>query len=95
MRNKVEDEYEDDGHAIVDMSSVERPNLFSFRNPSSHSNVVQEKKENDRPWEDNSLNSSERRWAILGALKASLMIGFAYIIGLGIIILLLVLYFNK
>lgn len=95
MQNKVKDEYEDDGHTIVDMSSVERPNLFSFRNISSKPSNVQEKKENDRPWEDHSLSKSERRWAILGALKASLMIGGAYIIGLGIIILLLVLYFNK
>ncbi len=93
MRNRNE-EYEDDGRTIVDMSAVERPNLFSFRTPEQ-SKITSEPQKNDRLWEDHSLNKEERRWAIFGALKASLLIGAAYVIGLGIVILLLVLYFNK
>ncbi len=93
MRNRNE-EYEDDGRTIVDMSAVERPNLFSFRTPEQPK-ITSEPQKNDRPWEDHSFNKEERRWAIFGALKASLLIGAAYVIGLGIVILLLVLYFNK
>ena len=93
MKNRNE-EYEDDGRTIVDMSAVERPNLFSFRSPEQ-AKMPSEPQKNDRPWEDHSMNKEERRWAIFGALKASLLIGLAYVVGLGIAILLLVLYFNK
>ncbi len=93
MKNRNE-EYEDDGRTIVDMSSIERPNLFSFRSTEPSRNVPESPK-NDCPWEDHSISKEERRWAIFGALKASLLIGLAYVVGLGIVILLLVLYFKK
>ncbi len=89
MKNNIKDEY-DDGHSIVDMSSIERPNLFTFKNPG-----LEMSNEEKRPWEDNSLNKEERKWAILGALKASMLIGLAYVTGLGLVTLLLVLYFKR
>ncbi len=89
MKNNKFDEY-DDGHSIVDMSSIERPNLFTFRNAKQ-----EEVKQEEKPWVDNSLNKEERRWAILGALKASMLIALAYIVGLGLVVLLLVLYFKR
>lgn len=89
MKNNKFDEY-DDGHSIVDMSSIERPNLFTFRNTKQ-----EEVKQEEKPWVDNTLNKDERRWAILGALKASILIALAYIVGLGLVVLLLVLYFKR
>ena len=86
MKNKLE-EY-DDGHSIVDMSEVERPNLLHFR-PSK--NQQMEPSTPNRPWEQTSLTGKERFWYILGTLKAALLIALAYIIGLGSIILLLIL----
>ena len=90
MKNKNE-EFEDDGHTIVDMSQVERPNLFSFRSNDTANHEVKNKRNKD----NYSYSKEERRWAIFGALKASMLIGLAYIIVLGLVVLLLVLYFNK
>ena len=50
---------------------------------------------NKRNKDNYSYSKEERRWAIFGALKASMLIGLAYIIVLGLVVLLLVLYFNK
>ena len=90
MKNKNE-EFEDDGHTIVDMSAVERPNLFSFRSNDTANHEVKNKRNKD----NYSYSKEERRWAIFGALKASMLIGLAYIVVLGLVVLLLVLYFNK
>mgnify|MGYP004500563383 FL=1 len=90
MKNKNE-EFEDDGHTIVDMSQVERPNLFSFRRNDTANHEVKSKRSSD----NYSYSYEERRWAIFGALKASMLIGLAYIVVLGLVVLLLVLYFNK
>lgn len=90
MKNKNE-EFEDDGHTIVDMSQVERPNLFSFRRNDTANHEVKSKRSSD----SYSCSYEERRWAIFGALKASMLIGLAYIVVLGLVVLLLVLYFNK
>ena len=90
MKNKNE-EFEDDGHTIVDMSAVERPNLFSFRSNDTANHEVKNKRNKD----NYSYSKEERRWAIFGALKASMLIGLAYISVLGLVVLLLVLYFNK
>lgn len=90
MKNKNE-EFEDDGHTIVDMSQVERPNLFSFRRNDTADHEVKNKRNKD----NYSYSKEERRWAIFGALKASMLIGLAYIVVLGLVVLLLVLYFNK
>ena len=90
MKNKNE-EFEDDGHTIVDMSQVERPNLFSFRSNDTANHEVKNKRSSD----NYSYSYEERRWATFGALKASMLIGLAYIIVLGLVVLLLVLYFNK
>ena len=90
MKNKNE-EFEDDGHTIVDMSQVERPNLFSFRRNDTANHKVKSKRSSD----NYSYSKEERRWAIFGALKASMLIGLAYIGVLGLVVLLLVLYFNK
>lgn len=90
MKNKNE-EFEDDGHTIVDMSQVERPNLFSFRSNDTANHEVKSKRSSD----NYSYSYEERKWAIFGALKASMLIGLAYIVVLGLVVLLLVLYFNK
>lgn len=77
---------QDDGHTIADMSQVERPNLFTFRFPKDSRMV---KSQPQRAWEDHELSSKERFYIILGALKATLFIGLAYVVGFGILILLI------
>ena len=78
------DSFEDDGHSIADMSGIGpapvlRPHT---RKPSAPPEPV-----NDRPWEQPSeWTAKEKFWAILGALKATLLIAGAYLAGLGVLL---------
>lgn len=91
-KRKIYDD--DDGRTIADMSGVSRPQLFTVRrieDEESKPGVPEEA--DDRPWEDKSLSKKERSWFILGALKAALLIGLAFVAGLGLVIwLILALY---
>jgi hypothetical protein len=82
---------DDDGRTVFDMSGVERPGLITPKAPSGGEKAAQEPSDdegNSRPWEAASadLTPAERRWCILGAVKAALLIALAFIIGLGIVI---------
>ena len=89
---------DDDGRTIVDMSDVERPNLFLPRIPSQEAKSREAERRqretdpSDRQRETLDLSPSERRWAILGMLKAALLIATPFAIGLGGIILLMDLF---
>lgn len=101
MRNDPRLPEEDDGRQIADMSGIERPHLFMPRfGQNSRSDAVhhgtppepgQQPAPNHRPWEQgmNDLSPKERRMYILGAMKASMLIGLVYVGGLGAVILLL------
>ena len=92
MAKKVYDD--DDGRTIADMSGLDFPGAFSFRGvrPKKPERGAEQSDLTDRPWEarKDQFSRSERRMAILGALKAALLIGSAYIVGLGLLIWLLV-----
>lgn len=92
MTKKVYDD--DDGRAIADMSGLDFPGAFSFRGvrPKKPERGAEQSDLTDRPWEarKDQFSQSERRMAILGALKAALLIGSAYIVGLGLLIWLMV-----
>lgn len=84
---------EDDGRTIVDMSGVGDDSLFSlgkisrkdFQNPD-------DEKKSKNPYDYSpDITREERRWYILGALKAALLIGGAFIVGLGLLVFLLTL----
>ncbi|MDE7171415.1 MAG: hypothetical protein K2O11_05995 [Oscillospiraceae bacterium] len=92
MTKKVYDD--DDGRTIADMSGIERQSLFLPRIPKRDRPAppAQPEPERDRPWETSELSPEERRWYILGALKASLLIALAFIGGLGLIVLLFYLF---
>ena len=77
---------------IADMSGIETPSLFApFSGRKKRREGEVPKVKNDRPWEDSSLNKKERFWYAMGALKAALLIGLAYLAGLAAMILLLLL----
>ena len=63
-----------------------------FRSPKKPERGAEQSDLTDRPWEAQKdlFSRSERRMAILGALKAALLIGSAYIVGLGLLIWLMV-----
>ena len=79
---------DDDGRTIADMSAVEGPSLFVPRSPGVKKAPPQPETP-DRPWEDSGMSPKERRMYVLGAMKATMLIGLAYIGGLGLVIALL------
>lgn len=93
-KRKYED---DDGRTIADMSDVTRgPFGGSFRPLTGHEHrkknySMSESKQEERPWEKSDLTVKERLMYTLGALKAALLIGFAYIAGLGLLVILILL----
>lgn len=89
---------DDDGRTIASMSDVSRQNLFIPRKPIHEDrkpNLPEEENgqsKKDRPWEQSEqFTKQEQRWAALGALKAALLIGMAFIVGLGLAILAMLL----
>lgn len=87
------EKFEDDGRTIADMSDISRPRLFIPRLPKSGDRQQQDTQpeRSSRPWEKDmdKLNKDEKRWYVLGALKAALLIGLAFILGLGLLIAVL------
>ncbi len=72
----------DDGRTVADMSEVTRPRLFSGGKPKK------EEKKAERIMVE--YTPSERRWAVLGALRAALLIALVYLAGLALVIALLI-----
>ena len=92
---------DDDGRTIASMSDVGRQNLFIPRKPihderkSNTSESEYERSKKDRPWEqDEQFSKQERRWYVFGALKAALLIAMAFIVGLGLAILAMILFWS-
>ena len=99
MRKK--DDFYDDGRTIASMSGVERQNFFipkvraNEERDSFSSSDGGEDSKNDRPWDQSGrLSKEETRWYAFGALKAALLIGSAFIVGLGAAILLMILIWS-
>lgn len=81
---------DDDGRTIVDMSGVSAPNMFSVRSvPEKKKTQAPEKQKQNRPWEEFSYSPKERLMIVMGTLKATLLIGGAFIGGIGLFVLLI------
>ena len=74
----------DDGRTIASMEGIEGPSLFRS---------APERTDGQKPPE-NSYSGRERRWAILGALKAALLIALVFLAGLALVIAALLLIWN-
>ena len=70
------------------MSGVERPHLFSVPRRKKAEKTEQPESDSRPAWEVPQLSKSDRRAFIRGALGASLLIALAFIVGLGLVILL-------
>ena len=71
--------FEDDGRTIADMSGIApQPTILPRRKPR--------KEPETNSGEDLELTRKEKRWAVLGAMKAVLLIAGAYLLGLGILL---------
>jgi hypothetical protein len=102
MRRETEntrDEITDDGRTIADMSDVPHGMLSGLWHPSmdgrqrhrSASWSEERETAKKQPWEDAPISRKERFWYMFGALKAALLIGFAYLAGLALLIGLMLL----
>ena len=76
-------EYEDDGRTIADMSDVSRPSLMGHRAPEKPEDPLSRAGSGGS---DDYIPPEDRKWYVLGALKAALLIALAFIVGLGIVI---------
>ena len=95
MRNRREYE-DDDGRRVADMSGVERPNLLTVRTPPKQARADAEADGAARKqpgWENPaaSMPKDDRKAFIWGALSAALLIGLAFLVGIGLVILLITL----
>lgn len=91
---KPYDEFDgDDGHTIADMSQVPgmTGQLFGRRPPQKTGGSPAAP---PRPQEAGEFTRMERLMAVLGALKATLLIALVYIVGLGAVILLMLLFWK-
>ena len=76
------DSFEDDGRTIADMSGV-GPSPMLFPRMAAPPPVPA----NDRPWEQEpEWTAKEKFWAVLGVLKATLLIAGVYLAGLGVLL---------
>ena len=82
---------DDDGRTIADMSAVPRPGIGLMRNGRKPENPGPPTPETvshartDRPWEEHTVSREERRMYVFGALRAALLIAFAFIGGLALV----------
>ena len=91
MGNKHE--FEDDGRTVASMDGVGRTHGFEaldrlkeFGNQKKMRDMEPVTRP-DIPQDE--LSGEERRWYIFGAIRAGLMIGAAYVVGLGALIVFL------
>ncbi len=87
MGRKPREYEDDDGRSIADMSGVERPNLIMPRLPGDRGPVRPEQQE---PPTQPGFSKEEQRMAVLGALKAALLVALPFILGLGLLVLFLI-----
>ena len=83
-------EFNDDGRTIADMSGVSRRSLFGFNpNKLRPDGTEDNTKPDDSPRaeETEGFSREDRIWAILGALKAVLLVGLCFAVGMALIIL--------
>ncbi len=88
---------DDDGRTVADMSGINRQPLFLPRMPGGFGQGEGRRAAPSEPmarqpsWVDDTPSREEQLWAMLGALKAAMLIGLAFVGGLGLVILLFLL----
>ncbi len=84
---------DDDGRTVADMSGLPGSTMggwLPLRRPKRPEAPKEAPKEADeRPEENEPINGRVRLWYTLGAMGASLLVGLAFLIGLGLVILLM------
>lgn len=90
MARKRREYEDDDGRTIADMSGVSRPSLIGHL-PRPHRTSGEAEGHRPTALPEDEIPAKNRMWYMLGALKAALLIALAFIVGLGLLVLLLLL----
>lgn len=77
---------EDDGHTIADMSQLETPSLWGRRPARGKGEDRGPEGGPQAPYPEMPYSPGEKRLFVFAALKAALLIGFAFLLGLGLVI---------
>lgn len=86
---------EDDGRIIADMSQVGRPSLFGgLTDGSKQEERRPQEPQTAWPYPDAPFTPREKRLFVFAALKAALLIGLAFLVGLGLVIAALLAFWN-
>ena len=82
---KKHEPFEDDGHTIADMSGIGHAPMLRPQRRRAAGQTPE--LSNDRPWEQEpEWTAKEKLWAVLGVLKATLLIAGVYLAGLGVLL---------
>ncbi|MDO5336216.1 MAG: hypothetical protein Q4E89_01970 [Eubacteriales bacterium] len=95
LNDAAEEDTEDDGRTIADMSQVSRDSLLGTwhqKQADAPGEAFRGPDKEEHPWENSSFSRKEQWMYALGALKAALLIGLVYLGGLGLLIALLLLF---
>ena len=87
----------DDGRVVADMTGVERRRVMMPKRPTGTRGELQNpvpEKESPSYYYEEEVSSEQRRWYILGTLKAGLSLGAVYVIVFGIVIALMVFFWT-
>ena len=88
----------DDGRIVADMTGIERRRVLFGRRPEGKRGELMEPEKEQKPsspyYADEEVSGEQRKWYILGTLKAALMIGAVYAVAFGLAILLMILIWN-
>lgn len=92
MTRKRKEYEDDDGRTIADMSDLSRPSLlfWHFTRPDDR-RKPQPVNQRASTLPEEKIPAKTRMWYMLGALKAALLIALAFIVGLGLLVLILLL----
>lgn len=92
MARKPREYEDDDGRTIADMSDLSRPSLlfWHLKGPGDRRPAGRDSRPKPALPEDD-ISPKARMWYMLGALKAALLIALAFIVGLGLLVLLMLL----
>ena len=93
---KEKNGFEDDGRTVADMSGIEGHASFlgsiaGLRGRGKRRREVTDEPDGKGEGKSVDMTRDEKRWFIFGALGAALLIALAFVLGLGVIILLMVL----
>ncbi len=87
MSARRREEFEDDGRTIADMSGISRRSLFGVRPRETDLPTPQKTQQTLKNSERVELTREERLWAFLGMMKAVLLVGLCFAVGLALTIL--------